>query len=533
VLEPTELPERPLIFVTPGLQARIHDTISITPAIVPRGNDPAPPIELSFDQDVLTPLGSNRFVAARSGTTVVRVMSGGVERASTTITITVPPYAVFPDTVVMLPGQRAQLNLQSYVSAEGLKKYTASKWSSSDPLVASVDAAGMVEAVAAGTALISAERDGLILSGTVIVQAPTATRFTAIAQSFNRSCALDDSGQPWCWGRVESVAGPVSNCESILGTVGPGSGRSVFHCARVPVKVSSLRFKSLADGGEITGISQDGSLYRFDAVGPVLLAAGFQFASATNWNLLNCGVLTSAAGVCWGYQWNGTGGDGVARDLGPSPQTPQPLIGNLQWSQLTLSCGLTTGGEAYCWGANDRGRLGVGLDSTVRTGCSQACILVPTKVLSTDTYSSIAAGGNDFCAVTTLGATHCWGPIPRNSSIPIAAGGKPVEVTGISLSRVFRAGRRVCGYDADGRVQCLVKDENAASYAAQFTFSPLALPFRVRALATSEYDYAPCVISDEDGAVYCWGNGDSGRLGNGTGGGSAPITAPVKVSGQP
>ena len=73
-----------------------------------------------------------------------------------------------------------------------------------------------------------------------------------------------------------------------------------------------------------------------------------------------CGVLDGTA-TCWGQDWMGQLGDGVA---GENRGTPAPVDGGLRFVVLRggfqYTCGLTSSGAAYCWGDRDHGSLGNG-----------------------------------------------------------------------------------------------------------------------------------------------------------------------------
>ena len=65
------------------------------------------------------------------------------------------------------------------------------------------------------------------------------------------------------------------------------------------------------------------------------------------------------------------------------------------------TCAITTQGPAYCWGAGDSGQLGNGSFSG-----NQA---KPVLVFGEHSFASVSAGGNHTCGVTTEQQTYCWG----------------------------------------------------------------------------------------------------------------------------
>jgi alpha-tubulin suppressor-like RCC1 family protein len=66
------------------------------------------------------------------------------------------------------------------------------------------------------------------------------------------------------------------------------------------------------------------------------------------------------------------------------------------------TCGLTTRGAAYCWGYNGYGQLG---DGTTTDSDENG----PQAVIGGLKFASISAGDYHTCALTARGAAYCWG----------------------------------------------------------------------------------------------------------------------------
>ena len=65
------------------------------------------------------------------------------------------------------------------------------------------------------------------------------------------------------------------------------------------------------------------------------------------------------------------------------------------------TCALTTGGASTCWGDNQYGQLGDG---------TRTQRVTPTPVIGLDSgVAGVAAGYSHTCAVTTGGGVLCWG----------------------------------------------------------------------------------------------------------------------------
>ena len=139
------------------------------------------------------------------------------------------------------------------------------------------------------------------------------------------------------------------------------------------------------------------------------------------------------------------------------PEMPPPPA-FLQFTALVASvehtCGLTTAGNAYCWGTNASGDLGDGTRTTR---------LRPVAVTGGLQFSGLAAGGgilegdsfgDQTCALTTAGATYCWGQ--DFGSAPSVPSGRtaPVAMTGFSFQMVTVGSTHACGLSASGQALC-------------------------------------------------------------------------------
>jgi alpha-tubulin suppressor-like RCC1 family protein len=149
------------------------------------------------------------------------------------------------------------------------------------------------------------------------------------------------------------------------------------------------------------------------------------------------------------------------------------------------SCAVLGDGTFYCWGANDSGQLGSG--STTSS---------PTPVLgeaADDGFAAqkIAAGSDHTCVIDPFGEAWCWGD---NRFGQLGTGEGATQ-----LSELYRPQAQV--------------DLSGVGAAA----SELEIH-----LNTS------CAITSDD-AVYCWGLGTEGQLGDGQSRASHP--APVLVEG--
>ncbi|PYO30089.1 MAG: hypothetical protein DMD32_14985 [Gemmatimonadetes bacterium] len=110
----------------------------------------------------------------------------------------------------------------------------------------------------------------------------------------------------------------------------------------------------------------------------------FSTVSAGSYNN-TCGVTTSGAGYCWGYDWGAT---------------PSLLSSGVNFTSIstgwTHACGVATSGDGYCWGESTAGELGHFLGGSA-------------QVVGGHSWKAIGAGRQWTCGVTTDGALYCWG----------------------------------------------------------------------------------------------------------------------------
>jgi alpha-tubulin suppressor-like RCC1 family protein len=191
-------------------------------------------------------------------------------------------------------------------------------------------------------------------------------------------------------------------------------------------------------------------------------------------------------------------------------------------------CAIDDEGAAWCWGANPFGQLG---NEEVDEGGSG----VPVPVQGGHVFTSIAAGFGHTCAIDDEARGWCWG---RNFNGLLGnddAGNDspvPVEVAGGHAFAVIVGGDgHTCALDDEGAAWCWGSNNDGrlgnndegnhsavpAAVAGNHTFKAIA----VGAFHT-------CAVRD-DGDAYCWGRSNEGQLGNNTTSPNRP--APVAVVG--
>lgn len=288
----------------------------------------------------------------------------------------------------------------------------------------------------------------------------------AIATGPRHACALTDEGEVLCWGDNE------------FGQLGDGSEAN----SALPVRVSGL------------------------GPGVLAIAAGYYYSCA----------LTAARGVkCWGRNDSGQLGDGTFE----SRSSPVNVVGlEARVAALSLatwhSCALTVAGQVKCWGSNGAGAFGNGTYSSS-----------PRPVTATSLDESavaIAAADWHTCALTSRGAVKCWG---YNQDGELGDGttnssSRAIDVEGLGSGVVALAAghSHTCARLRTGEVRCWGGGDmdqlgNGIPTVREVPADVVGLGASAIEVATAEHH--ACALS-ADGTASCWGQNFSGELGDGT-----------------
>ena len=213
--------------------------------------------------------------------------------------------------------------------------------------------------------------DGLCAATPVRVHSSIA--FTSISATGSHVCALDATGEAWCWGYNDygQLGSPRQPCNGWSGGA-PGERE----CAIEPVRVNTtLRFQSISTGGLYTcAVALDEQVYCWGlnlnnvfgdpsisttsiSETPLLIPTTASFVTVVAASLWSpCALTAEGEAWCWGdrnWEHPSCGPSGCDIRLAPMP-------GGLRWRQFVHGCGIATDGIAYCWGDGLVGRLGNG-----------------------------------------------------------------------------------------------------------------------------------------------------------------------------
>ena len=200
---------------------------------------------------------------------------------------------------------------------------------------------------------------------------------------------------------------------------------------------------------------------------------------------ITCALTSAGRAYCWGSNYGGGLG---TTSSGENLPAPVPVKGGLSFRAISAGyddvCALTNEGVAYCWGSSDYGKLGIG---DVAPSTPFGPVSTPTPVLGGLTFRSITTGWSHSCALTSDGAAYCWGSDVGGA---LGVGGTAVCTPGIQPDSIAQDWKRIC-----------------------FRPQPTAVAGGLSFISISAgYDYT-CAVA-VDGTAYCWGDNESGALGD-------------------
>jgi alpha-tubulin suppressor-like RCC1 family protein len=396
-----------------------------------------------------------------------------------------------------------------------------------------------------------------------LTQATSSATWVTVSCSLGQTCALDDTGNIWCWG---------DNRDGQVGDDLPGEAPAL-----TPVQAGTdTDWASVAPGDaeHSCALKKDGTLWCWGANGSGEIGDGTQAeetsllwtigggnkASPTQettdgtWSHASTGqgytcAISSSTGIpwCWG---NNSAGELGTNDQNSSLVPVEVVVQGGPWTSICSgtyhSCALRSDGTLWCWGASDDGAL-------------PSPSVSPQQVGTDSNWSVVACGDDDTCAVKKDGTLWCWGaansPLGELSAgeldVPTTVGSDSdwaSVVTGPELSFALKQDGTLWGFAAS-----TAPTEQAAVGASGTTWLSLStgsygtcgvksdgtlwcdhtgtLPLEMQQVsgsgwATVASAYNQICATTSAGTLWCWGANTDGELGDG-----APwTTVPVQIT---
>lgn len=279
-------------------------------------------------------------------------------------------------------------------------------WSASGA-AASVNAAGVVSAVALGNATVSATLGGVVGSASIAVTPVpvVGTPYKSVAVGYFHTLAVRTDGALYAWGWNRS--GQLGDATRLDRTAPTRIGSGSDWTAVAAGEYHSLAIK--ADGTLWAwGLNTDGQLGLGDTN---LRLQPVQVGKDKNWTAVVAGknhtLALKSDATLWAWGRNFNGQLGVAANDVSNRTMPTQVGAATTWTAVAAGADHSLalqGNVLWAWGLNDDGQLG---DNTVVQKT------VPTAVDGTNTpntqWAAVAGGGRHTLAVRTDSALFVWG----------------------------------------------------------------------------------------------------------------------------
>jgi hypothetical protein len=396
-------------------------------------------------------------------------------------------------------------------------------WTVDDASVATVEGSTVTGASVSGLATLTATSGSLSASARLTVGAP----FVQVTAGWLHTCALTDAGRAYCWGyNYGGRLGDGSRANRYTpAAVGQDSARFVqISAGKDHTCAVDTTGQAWCWGASYLGNDDRAGTPQYE---PVAVHQGAtRFVQITPGESHTCARSTTGQLHCWGsnyYVQLGTTERGVERRLVPGPVHD----GGRSYLELTAgndhNCARATNASNYCWGRNYRGELGDGTLSGRN---------VPVRVdQGTARYAQISAGGHHTCARSPAGLAYCWG-LNEHGQMGVSAPlygstvPEPVSQGAVRFAEIRAGADFTCARTSAGQAWCWGRATNGFADSR----TPVAVPqASIRFVELTSGGFHRCGRTAA-GRVYCWGDNQLGSLGDGT---DVSRGAPVAVQNAP
>lgn len=439
-----------------------------------------------------------------------------------------PLVAAYPGTDEALLGWLAGLGdpvvnqaLAARRPTDAIPVLTPSSWSASAPATSQQrKPAKLPRVIGLGLVVLAVALAGVFFVPRLLTRAPV------LAAGSSHTCVLMSDGTVSCWGDPPTFGHNDEN--------GKTTPRPILELTdAVSVSANSETCAVRADGTvscwgpRLSDISTGGTHTQLTAIpmqgitGAVKITAGVEHF---------CMVMDDASVSCWGDNQYGQVGNGTEiRDSAMGSAASAQVVGVADVTAISAgsshTCAVSKDNTVKCWGYNLHGQLGDG-STTNRT--------TATPVANLPAVSAIAAGAWHTCALGKDRTVECWG---RNDSGQLGNGtttSSPsptaTQVAGLTdVKAIAAGGSHTCAIRKDRTVVCWGDNQSGQLGDGTLTSSTTPVPVSnlTGVVGIAAGGSHTCAVR-KDRTVVCWGSNSAGQLGTGDNT-SSPV--PVEVTG--
>ena len=340
---------------------------------------------------------------------------------------------------------------------------------------------------------------------------PVAVQPIQLSISYYHACILSSRGEVKCWGRGErgqlgtgdtknvNLGDEANEMGENLAAISLGKGRTAkavsagweHSCAILDN--NTLKCWGFGNGGrlgqgdeELIGDAED----EIKDLASINLGQDRTAKTVSAGYRHTCAILDNEMVKCWGIGTDGVLGNGKADNLGDDADEMANLpfvdFGEGRTAQAisagySHTCAILDGGTVKCWGNGGFGKLGQGSSDNIGDNDNEVRDAPAVDLGTNRTATAISAGWEHTCAILDDGTVKCWG------------------------NGIF--GR--LGYDNNE-----IKGDDSGEMGENLLTVNLGTDRTATAISAGHTH--TCALLDNN-TVKCWGRGDSGELGQGSG----------------
>ena len=255
--------------------------------------------------------------------------------------------------------------------------------------------------------------DGSLASRATPAAVSAGLTFATLSVGGSYTCGVTTAQIAHCWGwNAEGQLGDGSGTDQ-TGPVAVAGGLAFvqvsagnFHTCGVTTTGQAYCWGRNGDGQLGNGTSADTTM-------PALVGGGLTFVSISAGSNHTCGVTDTQEARCWGS--NSFGQLGIKSTEG-RVRDPTVVFGGRSFRSVSAgalySCGLTTSDAAFCWGFNNNGQLATDSSEACFDAVNLvnvACIFEPVPSAGSLLFTTLSAATQHTCGIARDGIAYCWG----------------------------------------------------------------------------------------------------------------------------